>query len=68
MGFREARVKAGLSVAQVMDKLSVSDAAVYQLETGVTIPTAKRLIEIAKLYGVTVDELLSKQNTVSDGQ
>ena len=68
MGFREARVKAGLSVAQVMDKLSVSDAVVYQWETGVTMPTAKRLIEIAKLYGVTVDELLSKQNTVSDGQ
>ena len=68
MGFREARVKAGLSVAQVMDKLSVSDAAVYQWETGVTMLTAKRLIEIAKLYGVTVDELLSKQNTVSDGQ
>ena len=68
MGFREARVKAGLSVARVMDKLSVSDAAVYQWETGVTMPTAKRLIEIAKLYGVTVDELLSKQNTVSDGQ
>ena len=68
MGFREARVKAGLSVAQVMDKLSVSDAAVYQWGTGVTMPTAKRLIEIAKLYGVTVDELLSKQNTVSDGQ
>lgn len=68
MGFREARVKAGMSVAQVVDKLSVSDAAVYQWETGVTMPTAKRLIEIAKLYGVTVDELLSKQNTVSDGQ
>ena len=68
MGFRVARVKAGPSVAQVVDKLSVSDAAVYQWETGVTMPTAKRLIEIAKLYGVTVDELLSKQNTVSDGQ
>ena len=44
-----------------MDKLSVSDAAVYQWETGVTMPTAKRLIEIAKLYGVTVDELLADQ-------
>ena len=63
MGFREARIKAGLSVAQVMDKLSVSDAAVYQWETGVTMPTAKRLIEIAKLYGVTVDVLLSDNST-----
>lgn len=59
MGFRKARVKSGLSVSQVMNSLSVSDAAVYQWETGVTMPTAKRLIEIAKLYGVTVDELLS---------
>lgn len=63
MGFREARVKAGLSVAQVMDKLSVSDAAVYQWETGVTMPTAKRLIEIAKLYGVTVDYLLAEDGS-----
>lgn len=62
MGFREARIKAGMSVAQVMEKLSVSDAAVYQWETGITMPTAKRLLEIAKLYDVTVDELLSEQS------
>lgn len=60
MGFREARIKAGMSVAQVMDRLSVSDAAVYQWETGATMPTAKRLVEIARLYGVTVDELLTE--------
>lgn len=59
MGFRAARINAGLSVAQVVKELSVSDAAVYQWETGITMPNAKRLSEIAKLYGVTVDELLS---------
>ena len=63
MGFREARVKAGMSVAQVMEKLSVSDAAIYQWETGTTMPTAKRLVEIARLYGVTVDELLEESYT-----
>lgn len=67
MGFREARINAGMSVAQVMDKLSVSDAAVYQWETGVTMPTAKRLIEIAKLYGVTVDDLLSENGDEKNG-
>ena len=67
-GFYFARVKAGLSVAQVMEKLSVSDAAVYQWETGVTMPTAKRLVEIARLYGVTVDELLSEDDTTTSGQ
>lgn len=58
MGFRKARQNAGMSVAQVMKALSVSDAAVYQWETGVTMPTGKRLIELSKLYGCTVDDLL----------
>ena len=61
MSFRKARLSAGLTVAQVMEKLQVSDAAVYQWETGVTIPNGKRLPEIAKLYGCTVDELLTKE-------
>lgn len=60
MNFREARVKAGLSVSQVMEALNVSDAAVYQWETNATMPNAKRLPEIAALYGCTVDDLLRK--------
>lgn len=35
MGFRDARISAGLSVSQVMKNIGVSDAAVYQWETGV---------------------------------
>ena len=58
MGFKKARINAGISVRQVMKVLNVSDAAVYQWETGINLPSAKRLPEIAKLYGVTVDELL----------
>lgn len=58
MGFKQARINAGLSVRQVMKTLNVSDAAVYQWETGVFLPSAKRLPEIAKLYGVTADDLL----------
>lgn len=58
MSFRVMRQKAGLSVAQVMEALKVSDAAVYQWETGVTTPLGKRLLKIATLYGCTVDELL----------
>lgn len=61
MGFRKARLAAGLTVANVMAALKVSDAAVYQWETGVTIPNGKRLPEIAKLYGCTVDDLLRQE-------
>lgn len=60
MGFRKARQNAGLSVSEVTNALSVSDAAVYQWETGVNMPTCKRLIELSKLYGCTVDDLLKE--------
>ena len=58
MSFREARLKAGLTVSEVEKALSVSDAAVYQWESGTTFPTGKRMQEIAKLYNCSVDELL----------
>ena len=38
----------------------LTDAAIYQWECGIFLPTAKRLPEIAKLYGCTIDELLEK--------
>ena len=55
MSFRSARVAAGLSVRQVIEKLKVTDAAVYMWETGTQAPRASRLPEIAELYGCTVD-------------
>ena len=68
MNFRTARLSAGLSVAQVVESLSVSDAAVYQWETGVTTPNTKRIIEVAKLYGVTVDYLLAENGSTEPVQ
>lgn len=58
MGIREARLNAGLSVRDVMAAVGVSDASVYQWETGVTTPRPKMLIRLSELYGVTVDDLL----------
>lgn len=62
MGFRSARLAAGLSVRQVMERLNVSDAAVYFWETGQQFPRASKLPEIAKLYGCTVDDLFAKES------
>ncbi len=61
MGFKRARMKSGLTVAQAADRLGISDAAIYQWESGVYLPTAKRLREIAALYHCTVDELLAQE-------
>lgn len=58
MGFRSARQKAAKTVQEVMKFMNVSDAAVYQWETGVTTPRTDKLIKLAEFYGCTVDELL----------
>lgn len=58
--YKVLREKAGLSVKQVMEALNVSDAAVYFWETGANAPRTKKLPDIAKLYGCTVDELLKE--------
>ena len=62
MGLKESREKAGYSVLEASRLLCVSPAAIYQWEYGWHTPNSKRLPQIAKLYGVTVDELL-KENT-----
>ena len=62
MGFRNARLKAGKKVSEVMELLGVTDAAVYQWETGVYTPRREKLIQLADFYGCTIDELLRKDD------
>ena len=62
MSFRSERVKAGKSVRDVMKKLGVSDACVYQWESGVSLPRADRLKALAQFYGCTTDALLRGNN------
>ena len=62
MSFLSAREKSGLSQVAVAKKVGVSDAAVSMWETGKTKPRASLLPVIARIYGVTVDELLSEQS------
>lgn len=63
MGFKEARLKAGLTARKVSIVLDVSQTTVFAWENGSHSPEARRLPEIAKLYGCTVDELLERTDT-----
>ena len=54
------RLKAGKKVREVMEFLRVSDAAVYQWESGETTPRPDKLVKLAQFYGCTVDDLLKK--------
>lgn len=70
MRFKEFREKAGLSQREVGEKLGVSDSAVclWEREKGGSLPRSSMLPQIARLYGVTVDELLSNETGADTAQ
>lgn len=59
------RKGAGFTQAELADKLNYSDKAVSKWERGESIPDAVTLIQLAKLFGVSVDELLGEDPAVT---
>ena len=53
------RKRVGLSQGDVAERLNVSRQAVSRWETGLTVPATDNLSRLGRLYGVTLDELLS---------
>ena len=53
---QERRKALGLTQEQVAEMLQVSAQTVSRWECGSTLPDAMTLPEIARLYGVTVDD------------
>lgn len=59
--FRELREKAGYSKADLARIFKVDFASVARWEYGEALPKAKRLPELADLFGCTIDELYGRQ-------
>jgi len=49
----------GLTQAGLAEKLNYSDKAVSKWERGESVPDVLTLVQLAELYGITVDDLLS---------
>ncbi|MBQ2729467.1 MAG: helix-turn-helix transcriptional regulator [Clostridia bacterium] len=60
----ELRRESGLTQLQLAEKLNYSDKAVSKWESGASIPDVSVLLEIANLFGVTVDYLLSEDHKI----
>ena len=55
---RALRKEHGYSQQQIAMKMHLSQGAVSQWENGLTVPAADQLIGLAKIFGISVDELL----------
>jgi len=62
---REYREKAGLRQVDVAKKLNVDQTAISKWESGDNRISRKYHKKLAKLYGVTVDELLSEDSSTN---
>lgn len=60
MTLKELRKRAGKTQEEVALKMHVNQAAVSNWERGINRPLRKYHKKLAKLYGVTVEELLGK--------
>lgn len=60
----ELRRSAGYTQLELAEKLNYSDKAVSKWESGASVPDIAVLYDIAKLYGVTVDYLLSEEHKI----
>ncbi len=60
------RKKAGLSQEELGYKLNVTRQTVSKWELGQTTPEMDKLIEISKIFNISVDELINESETKND--
>ena len=61
MGIKQFREDAGMTKTDLAGRLGVTRQAVGNWERGVSYPTAANLLQMAELFGCTVDELLGRE-------
>lgn len=59
---RDLRIRCGLSQTQLASLMGVTQGAVNQWESGATHPKIMLLPKLASALGVTVDELIGKED------
>ena len=57
---KELRERNKMTQLQLADKLGVTDKTISKWETGTSDPSTSNLFALAKLYGVSVEELLKE--------
>ena len=62
LSIKDIRIRKGLSQANVAEALGVSSVVYSRYETGSRQPTTETLIQLADIFGVTVDYLLGRQD------
>lgn len=55
---KEAREKNGIKQSELAEKMNTSQQVISRYEVGTTTPSLEKLIELAQILDVTLDELV----------
>lgn len=58
---KEHRLSRGLTLVQLEKATGISNANLSRWETGKTIPSLDFCVKLADYYGITVDELIGRE-------
>lgn len=64
---KQLRTSKNLTAAQMMELLGVKRRAYFYYESGKNEPSIDQLIQLADLFGVTLDELVGRSHIDSKG-
>ena len=59
---RKLRMNAGLSQARLAERLGTIQKVIADYEVGRSEPSATRLLQIARFFGVTIDEIIGAED------
>ena len=62
---KKLRKRMGYSQQQLAKKMHLTQGAISQWENDLTVPAADQLVSLSEVFGMTVDELLSREPIVT---
>ena len=63
LNIRHIRQRLGMSQAEFAEAIGITQGAVSQWEQGRTNPAFSKVCAIAKLMGITIDQLIAEEKT-----
>lgn len=66
MSLKDKRQQAGLLQSDIAERLNIDRSTVAKWENGEALPRANRLVQLAKIYNCTIEELLVKEGKEND--
>lgn len=65
MRLRELRLQNGMTQNEIAAKIGVSGQSILNWENGIYEPKINQLIQLADLFGVSIDYLVERKNSVN---